>query len=115
MNDKRIKQAKFVLQVAIAFVFLYAAISGIITPDNWIGYFPRPIRDAVPQNILMAGFDIGQIIFGLWLLSGKFLRASSLIAVIGLLVITLGSLPAIDITFRDIGLAFAAYALFLLS
>lgn len=100
------------LRAALAFVFLYAAISSFISPNDWIGYMPRFMRGIVPDQLLLAGFSLVEIGLSFWLLSGLYVKYAALLAaamMIGIVVLNPLLLP---ITFRDIGLFIAALALF---
>lgn len=100
------------LRAALAFVFLYAAISSFISPNDWIGYMPRFMRGIVPDQLLLSGFSLVEIGLSLWLLSGFYVKYAALLAaamMIGIVVLNPLLLP---ITFRDIGLFIAALALY---
>ena len=38
LNNPKLAQA--LLRIGLAFVFLYAAISSLMHPDEWVGYLP---------------------------------------------------------------------------
>jgi len=69
------------------------------------------LRTAIPEAQLLYLFSGYEIILGLWLLSGKQLVMSSLFAFATLAGVVLLNLGALDLVFRDVGLAFAAAAL----
>jgi uncharacterized membrane protein YphA (DoxX/SURF4 family) len=99
------------LKVGIAISFLYAAIASFAEPDAWIGYFPAVLQKAVPANLLLTGFSVVEIILSLWLLSGKKLLYSAVLASLMLAGIIFFNFGAMDIVFRDFGILFAALAL----
>ena len=105
----------FFLRLAISVPFLYAAIAAFLTPESWIGFLPSWVRIIMPLEIALSVFSVFQIILSLWLLSGKWLRYSSLLAVVTLLGIAIFNVGALDIVFRDVGLLLAAAALTLLA
>lgn len=105
----------FFLRVAISIPFLYAAIAAFLTPESWIGFLPSWIRIIMPLEIALSAFSLYQIVLSLWLLSGKWLHYSSLLASATLLGITIFNLGALDIVFRDVGLLLAAVSLTLLA
>ena len=105
----------FFLRLAIAVPFLYAAISSFLDPTSWIGFLPGWIGIIMPKEIALSMFSIFQIILSLWLLSGKWLRYSSVLASATLLGITVFNLGALDIVFRDVGLLLASVSLTLLA
>ena len=103
------------LRLGLAFTFLYAAISGFLEPDAWIGFFPEWLRVLLPPNILLTTFGIFEIAIAFWLLSGRYIYWAAHIYALTMVGIVVFNLGALDITFRDIGLAFAALALAALS
>ncbi|MDP2641405.1 MAG: hypothetical protein Q8P39_02590, partial [Candidatus Yanofskybacteria bacterium] len=79
------------------------------------GYLPAEAsRFGSPEAMLFL-FSLFQIALALWLFSGRGLRAASLLSAVALLAIILPNLGVMDLIFRDIGLFFAALALFSLS
>ena len=101
----------FLLRIAIAVPFLYAAISATLQPENWMGYFPSWLRAIIPGALLLAGFSLYQGALSVWLLSGKRMLYPSLLSVLTLLAITTANITLLDIVFRDVGLLFAAITL----
>lgn len=99
------------LRVGLAGVFLYAAFSATVRPDNWIGYFPQFLRDIFPAKYLLVSFNVYELVLSIWLLSGRKTFYSALISALTLFGIIVTSLGALDITFRDFGLLLAAIAL----
>jgi hypothetical protein len=112
MNVNTIKRIKFILRAALAFVFSYAAISALAVPDAWIGYLPHFLGSFVHLDKLLTVFGVGELVLALWLLSGKWSKWAALFAFFALAGIVLANLAAMFVTFRDIGLAVAALALF---
>ena len=111
----RILAPIFLLRLGITFTFLYAGISSLISPSDWIWYIPKFIESIVPASFALVSFSIIEIILGLWLLWGKNLKLAALASTLVLVGITLASLNVFQITFRDVGLTLAALALFKLS
>lgn len=99
------------LRVGLAIVFLYASISATKSPQDWIGYLPRFATSIVAGALLLKIFSALEFILALWLLSGKYVRYAGLAAALLLAGIILSNLTLLPISFRDIGLAFAALAL----
>ena len=109
MNQKNV--GFFLLRLAIASVFAYAAIASFITPDNWIGYFPIFLRHLVPQNILLTFFSVYELVLAGWLLSGKFIFFASILAALTLSGIIVFNIDQLDIVFRDFTIILAAASL----
>ncbi len=95
----------------MAFTFFYAAIASLVNPDNWIGYMPAFLLSIFPAGFLLTAFSIYEIALAAILFWGKWLRLSSLLSVATLAGITVFTLGIFDVTFRDVGLTFAALAL----
>ena len=108
--------AALLLRVGLGFVLLYAAWSSFVEPLSWIGFFPDFLfRLGIKEGLVLGGFSFLEIGIALWLLWGKKLIIPSLSAAALLLGVALFNIGALDILFRDIGLAFAAFALFVLA
>lgn len=112
--DKQ-KLASLLLRVGLAFVFAYAAISALVLPDVWIGFYPEFIRNILPEQLLLYSHSALEILLALWLLSGKKTFYAALFAGIWILSIILGTLDAFLITFRDVSIFFSAVALAILT
>jgi len=103
--------APLFLRIGLAVVFLFAAISSFLSPSDWIGYLPKFARDIVPANVLLPIFSVVEIVLAAWLLSGVYVRFAALVCVAMLAGIVLANFSLLPISFRDIGLLFAALAL----
>lgn len=108
------KLGMFVLRAGIASVFLYAAIASFLEPQNWIGYLPQFLRNIFPANILLMTFSTYEIILSIWILWGYKVFYSAVLASLTLVGIIVANFGALDITFRDIAILFAAAALAIL-
>ncbi|MDP6642137.1 MAG: hypothetical protein QGF74_02035 [Candidatus Nanoarchaeia archaeon] len=103
----------FLLRVGLAIVFLYAAITAFITPNNWIGFIPGFIESG-RETFLMA-FSVYEILLALWLLSNKKIFWASVVAAVTMLLIVVGNIFVLDIVFRDVAILFMAIALSVLT
>ena len=97
------------LQIGLAFVFLYAAVGGFLHPENWVGFSPNWLP--LDKFLALKLFSVFEIILAVWLLSGWKLKYSSPISALALLGI-LVSAGLDEITFRDVGLLLAGLALY---
>lgn len=110
---RRPELASWLIRIALIFVFTYAAISAFVTPDAWLGFIPS----FVPTNLAkfsLDSFGVIQLALAAWLLSGIYLRLAALASGLVILALTLTNLASLTVTFRDVGLALAAFALALL-
>ncbi len=105
------KTALLILRISLAFSFFYAAISGFIYPNNWIGWLPFFVR----SNGWLTLFAAGQVVMAIWLVSGYKAFYSALLSAGMLLGIVVFNLSAMDVVFRDISLALSAIALAILA
>lgn len=99
------------LRAAIASVFAYAAVASFISPDNWIGYFPIFLRHAIPQNILLNGFSVYELLLAVLLLWGKFTFYAAILAALTLCGIMVFNSDQLDIIFRDFAIILSAASL----
>jgi uncharacterized membrane protein YphA (DoxX/SURF4 family) len=104
--------AATILRWGLAFVFFYAAVEALLHPDVWVGYMPLFLTNNFSPKLLLSGFSVFELVLAIWLFWGRKLMWSSMIAAITLAVITLLNTDIFLITFRDVGLAMAALALF---
>ena len=109
MKQKNI--AFFLLRMAIASVFAYAAISSFITPDNWIGYFPPFLQHLIPQQLLLTGFSLYELLLAVWLLSGFQIFFASVLAALTLVGIIVANFSELDILFRDFAIILSSLSL----
>jgi hypothetical protein len=103
--------AFFILRVAIASVFVYAAIASYITPDNWIGYFPVFLQHLIPQNLLLNGFSIYELALAVWLLFGKYIFYAAILSILTLSGVVIFNVNQFDIIFRDFAIILASASL----
>lgn len=105
------KVGPLLLRTGLAFVFVYAAVSSLMHPDQWVGWLPSFIQKMSSAETLLQIFSIGELLLALALLAGWYTRYAALLAAAALLGIVIASPHALDVTFRDIGLMFMAVAL----
>jgi uncharacterized membrane protein YphA (DoxX/SURF4 family) len=107
-KDQRVA---LLLRIGLAAVFMYAAVSSLMHPDQWIGYLPPFLAKMQDAASLVKLFALAEIVLSLWLLSGKFTKYAGLLAAAMLAGVVVSQPSALIITFRDIGLVFMALAL----
>ncbi|MDP3734261.1 MAG: hypothetical protein Q8R37_03450 [Nanoarchaeota archaeon] len=101
----------FFLRVGLAVVFLYAAISSLLNPLSWVGFFPSWLRAIIPDTILLYLFSGYEIILSLWLFSSWRIVYAALLSIATLVGIIITNLGALDIIFRDVAILFMAVSL----
>lgn len=112
---KKEKLASLLLRIGLAFIFIYAAISALVLPDAWIGFYPQWMLNIIPANLLLYSHSFFEILLSLWLISGKKISYAAILAGLWLLGIISGTLDSFLITFRDVAILFSAAALAVLS
>jgi len=108
---KQEDKASLLLRFGLATVFLYAAISSLVSPRDWIGYVPDFVQVLLSAEVALTGLSIVELILAAWLVSGVYVRYAALVAATLLAGVTISNLSLLPISFRDIGLFFAALAL----
>ncbi len=103
------------LRIGLGFVFIFASISAFLSPQAWIGYVPSFIGNFITRAYFLSVHDVINIALGIWLLSGKKTFYAAVVSCLALAGIILTNLGSFLITFRDIGLFFAAVALAVMS
>jgi uncharacterized membrane protein YagU involved in acid resistance len=101
-----------ILRWGLAFVFFYAAIASVARPERWVIYVPSFIGSIVPAQSFLVAFSLYELILAGFLFSGRKLFWSSLFAVITFTAVIVVDFSLMSLVFTDIGLAFAALALF---
>jgi len=99
------------LRIGLATVFMYAAVSSIVSPGDWISYLPHILRDHFSATALLRLFSIYELFLAVWLLSGVYVRWAGLLCAATLGGIVLTNMSLLAVTFRDVGLMCAALAL----
>src|SRR6185437_8291279 len=102
------KLVRLLLRIGLASVFLYAAVAATLQPQNWIWYFPAFLRNLLPQQILLGGFSLYQLLLSIWLLTGRRIFYAAMLTSLTTLGIIVANLSVIDIVFRDVAIFFAA-------
>jgi hypothetical protein len=105
------KLAPLLLRLGLATMFLYAAISSLVSPRDWVGYLPSLMTDHISGFTLLKFFSVYEFALAAWLLSGVYVRYAGLLCALTLGGIVLSNPSLLQISFRDIGLMFAALAL----
>lgn len=104
---------KIILRVSLSLVFLWFGISQVYSPDAWVTFVPEFLSRIIPASTIVLINGSAEILLGLMMISGFYLRLSSLLLGAHLLVIAL-SMGLNAIAVRDYGLAFATLSLLFL-
>lgn len=101
-----------VLRLGLTALFLWFGISQLIAPNDWVAWVPQWVPDFTHMDakmivLLNGGFEV---IFGILMLLGFFVRWAALILGLHLLSIAF-ELGYGDIAARDVALAICCFAL----
>jgi uncharacterized membrane protein YphA (DoxX/SURF4 family) len=108
---QNLKAVNILLRISIASVFLYAAIAATLQPQNWLYFIPQFAKDLLPEDLLLHGFSLFQLILSLWILSGKYTFYAASLACLTFLAIIAANFNSLDILFRDFAIFFSSLAL----
>jgi uncharacterized membrane protein YphA (DoxX/SURF4 family) len=112
---KQISIAWFLLRFGVAFTFLFASISAFIDPVPWLGYFPEFMRAWGIDDILLWTWGGGELIIGLWLLSGYKIFLPSIASAGLMLGIFITDFDTLHIIFRNVCILCTSIALAIIS
>ena len=107
------EHGKIILRIFLSLVFLWFGINQVYAPAEWVTFVPDFVGQIIPANTVVIINGSMEILFGLMMISGFYLRLSSLVMGIHLFFIAL-SMGMNVIAVRDYGLTFATLALFFL-
>lgn len=107
--------AKFMLRLGLAFVFGYAGFGSLHEPLAWASYLPHFLAVSAQADTLVKLFGFFELVLALWLLWGRWARYAAVVAFALLAGIVVLNPDTLSVTFRDIGLAAMAAALFFVS
>lgn len=119
MNSNRdrqnIRRARWLLRIGLAAVFLYAAVGATLQPDHWAGYLPPAITHVVAQTLALKLFAVFELVMAVWLVVGWLGKWAAIVTMLTMAAIIVTNTAALEVTFRDVAIGFAAAALFVLS
>jgi len=105
------KVQQCLLRFGIGFAFFYAAVSAILDPATFAGYFPRFVPVTVVTGTLLPVFALYEAGLAACLLAGRHTFVVSLLATLTLVSIVLFNPGAFDVLFRNVAIASASAAL----
>lgn len=107
-----IKLISLFLRLGLAFTFAYAAIDAFREPEAWISFIPNLSSHFISAKLALDLLSLAQLVLVAALLFNKFIKYCALAAIAFLVGLTVFNPSTFLITFRDLGLALAAAALF---
>ncbi len=116
-NPLRLPLPGLLMRLAVAFSFIYPAVSAWFDPYAWIGYFPGFLLDLAGANaeLMLHAWGIFEILLALWILFGKKVYVPSAIAALALIAVVVANPGQFPVLFRDLSIALAAASLALIN
>jgi hypothetical protein len=111
-SGPNLKVVSVLLRVGLAAVFAYAAFDALREPDAWVSYVPSFSDKFIAAKTVLAMLSIAQLVLVAALLLNQYIKYAALLCIAFLVGLMVTNPSAFLITFRDIGLAFMAAALF---
>jgi uncharacterized membrane protein YphA (DoxX/SURF4 family) len=111
--DKGKEYAPSIARYGVGVVFFIFGISQLLSPENWLGYLPSFTYNLgiTPGNLIFMN-GIFDLVLGLFLLLGLFVRIFALLGSLHLIGIIV-SLGYSDVAVRDLGLLIVLISIFL--
>jgi uncharacterized membrane protein YphA (DoxX/SURF4 family) len=110
--------SRLILRIGLGLVFLYFGLSQIINPERWIDLLPEfinnlgfYINDILKAKLILLN-GVFDLLIGLSLILGIFVKITSVLAFLHLISISLFSLGFNPSGIRDFGLAISVLSLF---
>lgn len=105
------------MRLAVAFAFIYPAVSAWFDPDSWIGYFPGFLLTLAgnQSEILLHGWGAIELMLALWVLFGVRVYVPSVLMAVALVAVVVVNPGQFPILFRDLSIALGALSLALVN
>ena len=113
-EEKRIHTALWLLRVGLAFVYAYASVAIYFNPESFTKYIPPSMQSMMPMDLFLIVFGVAEVLLVIWLLSGKRTEYAGIISAVIMMSIVLTNITYFSILFRNVCIAFASVALFIL-
>lgn len=99
-----------ILGFGLGLTFLYAGVMSFTDPVSWVGYVPAWVEILLPLDSFAIAHGVFQVLLGAALLCGVLPKTAATAAALDLAAIL--AFYGVDlVTFRDLGLFFAALTL----
>ncbi len=105
------KVSMWLLRAGLAFVFVYAAVMGLVRPDTVAKYVPSVVPPWAVEQILLPVFALYELALAICLFTRRYVRLAAFLSVVTLAGINVANLDAFGVLFRNVAIACAAAAL----
>ena len=113
INYEKLKEySPSITRISLSLVFLWFSVSQFINAEMWTGFLPNFLSSASNPQIFIYINASFELVFGIFMLLGIFTRLSAFLLSLHLFSICL-ALGYNAIAIRDLGLAFATFAVFM--
>lgn len=102
---------KIILRIGMSLVFLWFGITQLYDPSSWTAFVPAFLTAMLPAKTIVMLNGSFEVIFGLLLLAGLYLRIASILLGLHLAGIAF-SLGYSATAIRDLGLSIATLSIF---
>src|SRR3989344_2356605 len=113
-NTRKWKRVEGILRLSLSFPFIYAAMAGYFSPDDWASYFPGFVSNIMPPTLALGIFGLVELIIAIYILIGKKIFWPSIVAAAMLLGIVVSNPGGLSVLFRDLSIFGIAIALAIL-
>lgn len=104
---------KIILRISLSLVFLWFGINQLYSPSNWTVFVPKLFSGIIASKLLVMINGSFEVIFGLIMISGIYLRLTALLLSLHLIGISF-SLGYSALAVRDLGLSLSTLSIFFL-
>lgn len=109
--QRKINLVSLLIRIGLIFVFAWAAVFILITPEKYLHYMPEFVNFLIPREFALYLFSFFEIILCVWLATGKKIFYSGILTAVTIGLITILNLGEIGTLFRNVSIFFSALAL----
>lgn len=101
---------KIILRISLSLLFLWFGISQIYSTNDWVGFVPSFASNIIPATTIVLINGAFEILFGLMMLTGFYLKISAFLLAVHILPIAY-SMGFSSIAVRDYAITLATFSL----
>ena len=104
-------KATWLLRAGLSFVFAYAGVTMLLSPEGYVAYLPELLDDRALTIALLRAFGLFELVLVAGFLSRRHVGTAALTALATLISIVAVNPDSFDVLFRNVAIATAAAAL----
>lgn len=108
---RKINLVSLLIRIGLIFVFAWAAIFILITPEKYLHYMPSFVGFIMPREIALYLFSFYEIFLCIWLATGKKTFYSGIVTAVTIAALTVVNYGEIGTLFRNVSIFFSSLAL----